>query len=309
MAATVAPVTAAEYATAGRLLCGAGSAFDLARRVDRFVGLIESGALDPAGVLLAKQDGEPVAAAAVQFLPGGSAVVIPPVSSALTPRPPLQIGEGEMVLAEAIVTCLREQSAPIAYAFLDAGADHLADPLLPHGFRAVTRITHMLRTGGAVPPPSAAVRFIPAHDHPAAFEDALLASYDGTLDVPEACCGRAAADILAGYRASQPDPPLWWLAVDSRSGDDARPVGVLLLTVIDTPGVMELGYLGVVPEARGRGVGKALLRYAVRTAAAHSCPDLNLSVDERNEPALQLYRAHGFRPYQWQRVVLWRPSW
>jgi RimJ/RimL family protein N-acetyltransferase len=36
---------------------------------------------------------------------------------------------------------------------------------------------------------------------------------------------------------------------------------------------------------------------------------LTLSVDTRNEPALAVYRTHGFRSYHEQRVFLWRRDW
>lgn len=300
MTVSVSPVTPAEYEAAARLLFARAAAHDLDRRVGQFLGLMAAGEVDPSGLLVARRGGELVGVAVAQFLSGGSAVVVPPL-------PYGRGAEGER-LAAALTALLRDRGAPLAYSFLDPADVRQADPLVRCGFRSVTRITHMLRLGAEspLPPkPSTEVTFTPAHQaDPTVFGDTLLATYDGTLDVPEACVDRPAADILTGYRANQPDPPHWWLAAD-RAG---RPVGVVLLTVTGSGG-MDLGYLGVPPAARGRGVGKALLRFAVRAAAAVGSADLNLSVDARNEPALRLYRGHSFRPYQWQQVFLWRPSW
>ena len=64
----------------------------------------------------------------------------------------------------------------------------------------------------------------------------------------------------------------------------------------------ELNYLGVVPSARSHGHGRELLRFAIARSVAVGFHNLSLSVDVRNEPALQLYRAHGFRPYEWRDV-------
>jgi GNAT superfamily N-acetyltransferase len=325
MSITVAPATAKEYEATARMLFARLPAGEQMQRVERFVAMVSSGELDSSGLLLAKRDGVPVAAEVVQFLPGGSAVVMPPSGEDRPSPAPLPSqgreqketpnslpGKGPFhpfdALAEAVVACLRLRSAPLAYLFLDPNDEQQADPLVRHGFRFVTRVTHMLRTGADArlpPKPSSTVEFVPAFDDLTTFGETLLASYEGTLDVPEACAHRTAEDILAGYRTNQPDPPLWWLA---RSAD-GKPVGVVLLTVTDPAGGMDLGYLGVVATARGQGVGRALLRHAIWAASIAGFPDLNLSVDERNEPALRLYRAHSFRTYQWQQVFLWRPSW
>jgi ribosomal protein S18 acetylase RimI-like enzyme len=58
----------------------------------------------------------------------------------------------------------------------------------------------------------------------------------------------------------------------------------------DVPG---LG-LGVVPEARGHGIGGALLAAAVAAAREEGYPALGLSVSERNAGARRLYARAGF---------------
>jgi mycothiol synthase len=52
-------------------------------------------------------------------------------------------------------------------------------------------------------------------------------------------------------------------------------------------------YLGLTPAARGRGLGRAVLRHALELARAH-VPRLELAVDLRNMPAVRLYQAAGF---------------
>jgi ribosomal protein S18 acetylase RimI-like enzyme len=54
----------------------------------------------------------------------------------------------------------------------------------------------------------------------------------------------------------------------------------------------ELG-LAVVPDARGRGIGRALLRAAIAVAISAGFPGLSLSVDPEN-PARRLYESEGF---------------
>jgi len=56
----------------------------------------------------------------------------------------------------------------------------------------------------------------------------------------------------------------------------------------------EVGILGVVSEARGIGLGRALLRASVRWLEERRAPRVTLMVDGDNENALRLYRQEGF---------------
>ena len=58
--------------------------------------------------------------------------------------------------------------------------------------------------------------------------------------------------------------------------------------------------LFVLPEWRGRGLGRALLRYVARIAVERDCGRLEWSVLNWNEPAIRFYQALGARPMdQW----------
>lgn len=57
----------------------------------------------------------------------------------------------------------------------------------------------------------------------------------------------------------------------------------------------QLGNLAVRPERRRRGLGRRLVREALRAARASGCRRLFLEVRESNEAALALYRELGFR--------------
>lgn len=58
---------------------------------------------------------------------------------------------------------------------------------------------------------------------------------------------------------------------------------------------VELAYLGLAKSARGKGLGAVLLDDALRRASTRPQRVVSLAVDERNEPALRLYRSRGFR--------------
>jgi mycothiol synthase len=73
-------------------------------------------------------------------------------------------------------------------------------------------------------------------------------------------------------------------------GDDPCPFG-------------EIRLIGVLPEWRGRGLGRELLRWGVANLRARGAGRIMLSVEAMNELALGLYRRTGFEP-----VVEW-PHW
>ncbi len=56
--------------------------------------------------------------------------------------------------------------------------------------------------------------------------------------------------------------------------------------------------VAVVPNARGQGVGSALLATLLDRARADGFGALSLSVDKLNEAAIALYRRHGFAPVE-----------
>jgi ribosomal protein S18 acetylase RimI-like enzyme len=56
-------------------------------------------------------------------------------------------------------------------------------------------------------------------------------------------------------------------------------------------------------QARGRGLGRALVEAAIERARARGCARIQLDANERNEGALALYRALGFEsgsPERWE---------
>jgi ribosomal protein S18 acetylase RimI-like enzyme len=58
-----------------------------------------------------------------------------------------------------------------------------------------------------------------------------------------------------------------------------------------------IGPMYVAPEARGRGVGRALMEWVIERGRTEGVEQLRLSVTVGNEPAERLYRACGFESY------------
>ncbi|MFJ2804672.1 GNAT family N-acetyltransferase [Kitasatospora sp. NPDC087271] len=81
--------------------------------------------------------------------------------------------------------------------------------------------------------------------------------------------------------------------LDGPDGPDATPVG-LADGLPGAGGVRELRSVWVGPKARGRGVADRLLEEVERWARASGGSTLRLAVLPGNEPAITLYRRHGF---------------
>ena len=54
----------------------------------------------------------------------------------------------------------------------------------------------------------------------------------------------------------------------------------------------------VTPQYRGRGAGKALLKYLARDAMARGCGRFEWSVLDWNQPAIEFYQSLGARPQE-----------
>lgn len=127
----------------------------------------------------------------------------------------------------------------------------------------------------------------------------LERTYIGTRDCPWLDRLRTTADVLAGYRAvGRFDPSLWRIA---RHGE--ADVGCVLVNVHPDVQHAEVVYLGLVPEARGRGWAVELVDCARQLALQAGCRRIVLAVDDANEPAKRLYAKCGM--VEFTRRELW----
>ncbi|HUU11216.1 MAG TPA: GNAT family N-acetyltransferase [Phycisphaerae bacterium] len=120
------------------------------------------------------------------------------------------------------------------------------------------------------------------------FADTIARTYEGSLDCPKLAGLREIDDTVETHkRTGRFSPKTWRLAVADR-----QPRGVAMVNELQ--GRAELIYLGVVPEARGRGIGRALLAQAMRDATTMGLTQVGLAVDVNNIPATRLYAGAGF---------------
>jgi ribosomal protein S18 acetylase RimI-like enzyme len=137
----------------------------------------------------------------------------------------------------------------------------------------------------------------------AVFQQTLVQSFEGSLDCPELNDLRTAEETWAGHRASASDLSRWWLI-----HDQSAPAGVLILADAPMPDFWDIAYLGVLPSARQKGVGRAAVAFALQQTAAASKQGLTLMVDKRNVPALRLYENAGFEFVGTRDVYMWKPT-
>ncbi len=100
------------------------------------------------------------------------------------------------------------------------------------------------------------------------------------------------ARLVPGLRAHPTSRA--WLAFEA-----GEPVGVCVgfvgFSTFRAMPLLNIHDLAVLPAARGRGIGRALLAAAEAHARASGCCKLTLEVQEDNTPARSLYARFGFR--------------
>ena len=150
----------------------------------------------------------------------------------------------------------------------------LAAPELPEGFRWLAWDDSLLAL-------HAEVKFQSFHQHEDSLVFASLATRTGCRDLMTAIRFRVGFCAEATWLVAGPDG-----AVGTIQG------------LLDENGYGGIQNLGVVPEYRGRGLGRALLLKALAGFASVGVPRAFLEVTATNLPAVRMYRAVGFRSYK-----------
>lgn len=203
---------------------------------------------------------------------------------------------------------VRAWDVHLAQVLLDPGEVRERRAFLDGGFEDLACLSYMERSierheTGEAPSFPAGAAVEPYRDSlHGALAEALEASYRQTLDCPGLYGLRLTSDIIAGHRATGEFVPGLWTLLRLEN----RPVGALLLNPFPTHRTVELVYLGLAPEARRRGLGRRLLRHGFWLLRGRRERTLTLAVDQRNQPALALYRSEGLRPVV-ERLALIRP--
>jgi GNAT superfamily N-acetyltransferase len=255
-------------------------------RVVDALAMAAAGEIDPQGIFVAHQGDRLVGVVVAMPLAGASGLLWMPET----------VSEAAASLATELVRAglafFAKRGTKIAEAIVPPEDLQRTAPFLEAGMRHVGRLRYLRHDLILLPemPASPQLRLASSRDvSPEIFSATLARTYRGTLDFPELNDIRTIDEILEGHRRAGVHRPENWL-IASIAGE---PTGVVFLT--EVPGeAWDLSYLGVVPEHRGGGVGRKLAHAALRLAQLAGCLELSVAADERNVPALQLYRSLGF---------------
>ncbi|MBY0524169.1 MAG: GNAT family N-acetyltransferase [Gemmataceae bacterium] len=300
---TIAPANPDQQAAAFRLLFAHLTSRDCEARVANALNLIQTRELDPAGVLVAQADAGLVGAMISVPAPGASGLIWPPRCAAGFP----QACEVEDALVQQSASWLRTHGAKLAQSLMIPEEAAMGAPLERNGFAHVTALwylRHPLQLTADQFAGTPHLAYTTHDEEPDVFQQTLLRTYEQSQDCPEVTGVRTMEEVIAGHRAQGVCHPHQWLLARWK-GD---PAGVLILSETPESGSWDVSYVGVVPEARRHGVGRELMCKAMHEARTARTRELTLSVDARNQPAFDLYRRLGFKPFDRREVFLavWR---
>ncbi len=136
----------------------------------------------------------------------------------------------------------------------------------------------------------------------AAMLEALEASYADTRDCPKLCGMRDTEDVLDSHLGvGDGDTEMW-----TRVEQSGKPRGCALFSHCPDQGTVELVYVGIAPELRGKGLGARLITRGIIRASETGASDVVCAVDRDNDPARRMYTALGFTETS-SRVALVKP--
>lgn len=256
------------------------------------------GRLDLGGLLRATHRGRLLGVLLAVEQPGKTAMVWPPT---LAGRQHAEVAADALISRAA--AWLASRGVRLAQAMLDPSDRVSGGRMQRNGFANITDLLYLdysleirLPTAVTHSRERTGIRYEPySPERHRSFAAVVEETYRGSLDCPQLEGLRPIEEVLEGHRCTgRFDPRRWLLAAEGE-----RPVGCLLLTEHTELRAWEVVYMGVVPSARGRGLGRELTLQALRLAGEDEVGRVLLAVDVNNYPARKVYSEVGFR--QWDR--------
>ena len=159
---------------------------------------------------------------------------------------------------------------------IDLARCHIAEPVLPAGYRWVEWSPELLDR-------HAAVKF-------RCFETEKDGQVFPSLRSADGC--RRLMDYIATNSLFVPNAT-WLLVSDEAASSDLTDCGTIQ-GLASAPESGAIQNVGIVPEHRGRGLGRALVQAALCGFRASGLNHISLEVTAANLPAVKLYQSLGF---------------
>ncbi|QDU74917.1 Mycothiol acetyltransferase [Bremerella volcania] len=175
--------------------------------------------------------------------------------------------------------------------------------LAASGFRSITLLSHLeaLTEDTHAEPPSSHLTFRRCEDFRSeAFRTLVAQTYENSLDCPELDSMREVEDVLDGYHATSGRSTYNWYTLEN----DGEMMGVVITAHHAEPQQLELIYFGLKPRYRQLGLGSEMIRFVLQLAQFLGCRSTITGVDQRNTPAMALYRRFGFQPVDVKELFL-----
>ncbi len=274
---------------------GAGREEEIAGRVEGFLAYADSVGLEIRRQVMALEVGAGGSGSRVMGMclwvpaPGRTAMLFGPSQT--------EYPQAASATAAAVGVALedaREAGVVLVQALVEPGDGAAKTVFAAAGLTQLATLTYMERRPPVQPPEFVLPGDVQLEPYCAAthglFCEAILASYERTLDCPALSGMRSVEDIIEGHKAVGPfDPQLWCVL---RGGGES--LGCLLLAEVPARRSLELVYLGLSPGARGRGLGRLMMRRVLAIASRRHFEVATLAVDANNAPAVHLYRRSGY---------------
>jgi ribosomal protein S18 acetylase RimI-like enzyme len=238
-------------------------------------------------LFVALRDGRLRGAAWGQIQSGKIAVFWPPRLVAGEER------QTAFALAESVMRAIDQMPIEMTQVLIQAPDPDEIDLLRRVGFLHLADLLYLTSEGSRFPVGGSQTDLVFESYEPSQ-RSRLIAlierTYDGTLDCTALDGVRNIEDVINGYENTGVFRSENWLIVLG----DGKDVGVLLLADHPKAGHFELMYMGLVPEARGRGWGRQIAEHAQRMVRRAGAARIVAAVDAANTPALRMYQMAGF---------------
>jgi ribosomal protein S18 acetylase RimI-like enzyme len=237
-----------------------------------------------------------------QRQPGDIAVYWPPQLA------PGESDETAILLTQAVVGALDNTTIELTQTLLPSRGAPTARVLKATGFSHLADLLYMYCEAERFPtetPDFPELQFVRYNaSRRSRLMKIIARSYEQTLDCVPLNGIRTVDNVITGYQNTGVFRPENWLLVRGRNRD----AGVLLLAAHPKAGHWELVYMGLAPEARGRGWGRQITRYAQWLARQAGVARIVVAVDSANAPALKMYRTAGFEVWDRRTVYVRFPA-